>query len=173
MIEAAVREEVDRRGLFGDTHRAVHPHQDDASADANGFRARSRRRGNRARAGHVAVIDEVVLAHPHVVEAEVLREAGQIELLAIHVRPRPAVPRRVAVGVEQGECGANRTLRFSCPASRGDCSVPDSIDVDWLQCARSQGTYYTVEITLQAFAHRRPNWRLRIVSCAPLHHRGE
>ena len=91
MIEAAVREEVHRRGLFGETHRAVHPHQDDASADANGFRARSHRCGNRERTGHVAVVAEVVLAHPHVVEAEVLHVAGQIELLAIHVRPRPRV----------------------------------------------------------------------------------
>jgi len=121
LIEAAGREEVHRRGLFGETHRAVHRHQDDASADANGFPARSHRCGNPERTGHVAVVDEVVLAHPHVVEAEVLRVAGQVGLLAIHVQPRPAIPRRVAVGVEHADFDANPLPRFSCLAARGDC----------------------------------------------------
>src|SRR5271155_4229292 len=82
-FETTPGNDIDDRDIFGQAHRIVKWHQQNAERDTNFFGARRDRRGYWKRRGQVAVVDEVMLGNPDVVKSAVFTPYDLVENFAV------------------------------------------------------------------------------------------
>ena len=82
-VGAAVADAVEQRGTLGEAQRVRERLVDDRGADAHTRRTAEQVRGHVDGVGARAVVEEVLLGHPHAVVAERLGEVDPLELLGV------------------------------------------------------------------------------------------
>ena len=107
-VEAAVGEDVDGGGVFGDPDCIVQRQQQDPGADPDASGQAGDGGGDGQDGGCVAVVDEVMFGDPDVVVAELLGVDDFIENLVVELGPGLSPLGRIAEVVDQAE------LRLSC-----------------------------------------------------------
>jgi hypothetical protein len=85
-VEPPLRDDVDQRHLLGQPDRIVEGQDGGRQADPNSRSPRGHRAGERGRVHREAVVDEVVLGEPDLVEAQLLRPHHLVELTVDDVR---------------------------------------------------------------------------------------
>jgi len=79
-VEPALRDDVHQGHLLGEPDRIVEGQDRGGETDPDPGRPRGHRAGERGRVHREAVVDEVVLGEPHLVEAQILRPRHLVEL---------------------------------------------------------------------------------------------
>jgi hypothetical protein len=95
-LETAARDDIDGRNILGKADRIVERHQQHAGCDADAVGAGGDRRGGRQNRGEIAVLDEVVLRQPDIIEPVVFAPRDLIEDFAVEPVGWLAPLRRVA-----------------------------------------------------------------------------
>ncbi len=100
-VDASAADVVEQRGALGEAQRMRERLVDDRGADAHARRPTEEVRRHVERVGARAVVEEVLLGHPHAVVAERFGDVDALELLGVHLlgrRPRRDLER--VVGTE-------------------------------------------------------------------------
>ena len=79
-VQTPARDDIDQRRLLGQAQRVVERQDRRRQSDADAARARRGHRRQGRRVHREAVVDEVVLGQPDLVEAELLRPLHLLEL---------------------------------------------------------------------------------------------
>ncbi len=99
----SAREVVEHRQVLGELQRVAEREQQDVLTDRDALGDGGDRAAHRDRRGQIAVLDEMVLGEPDVVEAEPVDQRDLLERPGVELARRDLAPRRVAEVVEHAE----------------------------------------------------------------------
>src|SRR5215471_2588974 len=130
-LEPTARDDIDDGNILGQAHGVVKRHQEHPGRDADPLCAGSDRCSDGHNRREIAVVDEVVLRHPYVVEAVVLAPRDLFEDFAVEPIGGLAPLRRIAEVVPQTKAYLSTllthglTFRWNSPVPHGSsCTMP-------------------------------------------------